>query len=772
MQVTIFPNATTTTVERYATFEDVYHEMLSMENTVSSLSGKEYDNAKRRLKCFCVGKFPNREAGARPESLEQALVFDLDHIPDPKSFADEHLKWSWIAFPSPSNKGIRLICKAEFGNEEERERLYFESARTIAASTGLKMEEDVPKELRKSTPIINTSTRNIDRLWFYTGVSWFHGNKESRPLVLSDTYVPVKRQAPVQSMEKASMTDVEALVSELERRKVDITADYESWKSIGLGMANDLGEEGRGSWHRICAINGTYDFKENERKYDNFLKTNKGLITLATLFKFAKDAGVVVEVSRKHERQFSEEKFNDRDAERMLVLYLSRHSDNFPEILHRVPDISADCFRHSGNRGTFQAIKFMSDKGEFIDPVTVWARVENFMEEDVRSYTEPISLEQATGYARVVHQLYRKSETVRILTEAAEAVAKGADVDSTIASVQSGGPMEAEDDSIGAAVAESSEMFTNALKKMLAGDKSLPGRATGFLEYDHMMGGRQDGKLNVIAGRPGMGKSTQALCEAYNMAKYGSKVGFVTLEMPRSELTARLSCMISGLSSEKRTNPNKLNIEDGEAEMFMEADRMILELLLFISEKTEFGAIVSQIRRWAAKGVKDIYIDYLGLITYDGKKGQSDASRIGDMTRILKGLAKELRISINLLVQLNRDVEKRPNRRPMLSDLRDSGSIEQDADTVTLPFRPEYYGITEVDGYSTVGYVELIVAKHRGGPCGSVWIGADMPTFRFFSTSSRPFVPKSSNRPMPSIPEYEEEEEGFEFPSFEQKSLF
>jgi len=522
-------------------------------------------------------------------------------------------------------------------------------------------------------------------------------------------------------------------------------------------------------WHRLSAIGPTYSYLESDKKYDNFIKTNKGAVTLATVFKMAQDAGVTVERKRSHERRYEAEKFNDRDAERMLVLFLARNSANYPEIMHRCPGLTQECFRHTGNRGMFQAVRHMSEKGDFIDPITVWHRVEGFMDEDVRSYTDAISLEQAVGYAETIKNLQRKSEMVRILTEAADAIAKGKDIDDAMSSVVNHSDPGQEDTSIAAAIAESSEEFVSALKRMMTGDFSIPGRSTGLPEQDALCGGRQDGKLVVIAGRPGMGKSTQALCEAYSLAKEGHPVGYFSLEMPRKELASRLSCIVSGLSSQKRNNPMNLDLEAGEADMFMAADNLILSYPIHISEKMHMTAIVSEIRRLAAKGVKDFYIDYLGLMMFDRAKGQTDASAIGSQTATLKQVAKELHVSIVILVQLSRTVESRNNKQPQLSDLRDSGAIEQDADIVIFPFRPEYYGITEIDGYSTEGFVELIYAKHRGGPTGSVWVGADMSTFRFFSKGSRTFVPKKTGRALPSFTENDDEED---FPDYVQKPLF
>ncbi len=795
MQITLFPSRSILTPSGHCSFLDLYKKMstdepmLAEADEVAMLASTDkaaYDAKKDSLPCFIVGEFPNRESGAMPSKFEPVLVFDLDHIEDPLSLMD-HLKmwpYTWICYPSPSMKGLRLFVKANC-DIDTREGVYTRVAGELSLFSNLPLEEAVPKEKRKTVPIINTSTRNIGRFWYYTGIRHFYGNRKAkvwgeRPKV---TYTP--RPAPA-TIPRASISldELESLVSEIERRKIDITSDYESWIRAGLGLARDIGEQGRSFFHRISSFHPEYRYGSANSKYNGFLKSvntsHDKESNLGTLFKVAAESGVVFTFQPSHERQFPEAKFNDRGAETLLNAYLAMNRDNIEEILSRVPSLSEACFRDGANKGVFQAIKFMADKGEFTDPVTVHERVSGFYSDIREDCKEHVTLEAAVGYAELIASLHRKSEATKLLLDMSNRVASGEDVDTVIMSLDTANlavGVAGQDDSPESSMYESSKRRMELFQRMLRDDAAIPGKTTGIKDHDRFTGGRKEGELGIIAGRPGQGKTVCMMCEATAMAKTGTKVGVVSLEMPRATLRDRQICSEAKISSGKLDNPLSIDFENGEDAKIQLAEDELAKLPIYIvDEEFHWNAIKRRIKRWASMGVKVVYIDYLQLIESDySHKGQNDVGRIGNITREAKKLTKKHNICIILLSQLNRAVENNGrDRRPNLSHLRESGNIEQDADWVMFTYRPEYYKImSDMDGFSTVDTCELIYAKHRNGATGSVLVGTRMEHFWFGDLGQRAFAERAKvprNKPIPGATTelLEEEDDDYTFPELKQ----
>jgi len=231
-----------------------------------------------------------------------------------------------------------------------------------------------------------------------------------------------------------------------------------------------------------------------------------------------------------------------------------------------------------------------------------------------------------------------------------------------------------------------------------------------------MTGGFQRSDLVIIAARPSMGKTSFALNIASNIAKHSNlAVAIFSLEMSREQLAMRL------LSSEARVESNRLKsgrITEQEMEPLMSAMGTLSELPLYIDDTANLTVMQmrSQVRRLQAESKGKlglVLLDYLQLMQGGGDNRVQELSK---MTRALKGLAREINAPVIALSQLSRAVEQRTNKRPMLSDLRESGSIEQDADLVLMLYRDEYYHPDSVDQ----GVAEIFVAKHRNGPTGLI----------------------------------------------------
>jgi len=255
-------------------------------------------------------------------------------------------------------------------------------------------------------------------------------------------------------------------------------------------------------------------------------------------------------------------------------------------------------------------------------------------------------------------------------------------------------------------------------------EDGLSGIPTGFSNLDRVTSGWQKSDLIICAARPGMGKTALALTMARNIAvDYETPIGFFSLEMSSEQLVNRL------IASEAELNASKLrkgDLADHEMVQLHEKIKQLSEAPIFIDDTpalTIFELRAKARRLVKNHGVKIIMIDYLQLMNSGSNSGNRE-QEISTISRSLKGIAKELKIPVVALSQVNRGVESRTgvgSKRPMLSDLRESGAIEQDADIVTFIYRPEYYKIYEWDnGDDSRGQGELIIAKHRNGSLSNI----------------------------------------------------
>lgn len=255
----------------------------------------------------------------------------------------------------------------------------------------------------------------------------------------------------------------------------------------------------------------------------------------------------------------------------------------------------------------------------------------------------------------------------------------------------------------------------------VAKQDGLTGVPSGIRNIDHITAGWQKSDLIILAARPGMGKTALALTMLRNAAvDFQKPVAIFSLEMSATQLVTRLIASESGLSSEKL---KKGQLEEHEWAQLHSKIQKLAKAKIFIDDTPSLPVfeLKAKCRRLHSKhNIEMIVIDYLQLMRGDesGNKNGNREQEIGYISRSLKGLAKELNIPIIALAQLSRDVEKRGgDKKPQLSDLRESGSIEQDADMVGFIWRPEYYKLSDgFEGDPNQG--EVIIAKHRNGPVG------------------------------------------------------
>ncbi len=249
----------------------------------------------------------------------------------------------------------------------------------------------------------------------------------------------------------------------------------------------------------------------------------------------------------------------------------------------------------------------------------------------------------------------------------------------------------------------------------------VTGLSTGLVDLDKYLGGLQDSELIIIAARPSMGKTALGLTISRNIAKSGKSVAFFSLEMASEQLIIRL------LSSEAKINQQKIRtgrITNDENQRLISTLGEMNDMKLFIDDSSlmDIGELKAKCRRLKAEhNIDAVFVDYLQLVRANGLESREREIALISMT--LKQIAKDLKIPVVALAQLNRSIESRPgkSRSPMLSDLRESGSIEQDADVIMFVQRREVYGLIEYeDKTPTDGTAELIIGKQRNGPIGTV----------------------------------------------------
>ena len=264
------------------------------------------------------------------------------------------------------------------------------------------------------------------------------------------------------------------------------------------------------------------------------------------------------------------------------------------------------------------------------------------------------------------------------------------------------------------------QVVMNAMDKIEKASKNkgnVTGVATGFIDLDYRTAGMQPSDLILVAARPSMGKTAFVLNIAQHVAfKLNQTVAIFSLEMSKEQLVNRLFSLESRVDSQHlRTG----NLSDAEWEKLIESAGVIGKSNLIIDDTP--GISISELRSKCRKykldhDLKMIIIDYLQLMSGSGRGSDSRQQEISDISRSLKALARELNVPVIALSQLSRAVEQRPDHRPMLSDLRESGAIEQDADVVMFIYRDDYYN-KDTD---RKGIAEIIIAKQRNGPIGAV----------------------------------------------------
>ena len=432
----------------------------------------------------------------------------------------------------------------------------------------------------------------------------------------------------------------------------------------------------------------------------------------------------------------------------------------------------------------FEAIGKLTRRGQIADPVTL----KNFFESDgtladvggiqylAQLAGSVVTIVNATDYARLIHDLYLRRQLIG-LGEDVVCAAYEHDLDVTateqietaeksLFDLATTGQYEGGFQSFESSLTEAVTMAEAAYKR----DGRLTGVATGLSALDKQLGGLHRADLVILAGRPSMGKTALATNIAFHAARCyreerdelgnpvaadGAVVGFFSLEMSAEQLATRILSEEAGLPSEKI---RRGELKNQDFQKIVAASRTLASVPLFIDDSPALtvAAVRTRARRLKRqRGLGLVVVDYLQLLS-PGTSARYDSrvQEISEITRGLKALAKELDVPVLALSQLSRAVEQREDRRPQLSDLRESGSIEQDADVVMFIFREEYYVHRREPAIGSDKHLEwqqdmdrvhnlaeVIIAKQRHGPIGKVTLYFEGRTTKFADHEQADHIP-------------------------------
>lgn len=407
--------------------------------------------------------------------------------------------------------------------------------------------------------------------------------------------------------------------------------------------------------------------------------------------------------------------------------------------------LKPECFYKEQHQIIFKAIQDLSTRLEPIDLFTVTEelRKQGKLEEvGGAGYISLLANKVGSAahleyHSKIIAQKYIQRELIRVATEIEKrSFEENVDVDELLDFSEmelfkvAEGNIKSDTQPINSIVVKAFKQIEEAGKR----EDGLSGVPSGFTDLDRLTSGWQKSDLIIVAARPSMGKTAFVLTMARNMAvEYDVPVALFSLEMSNVQLVNRLLVAESGLSSEKIRN-GKLTQE--EWTQLTVKTKQLADAKIFIDDTPALSIfeLRAKCRRLKAQhNIGIVIIDYLQLMTGPTETKGNREQEVSTISRSLKAIAKELDVPIIALSQLNRSVETRGgNKRPQLSDLRESGAIEQDADVVIFIHRPEYYGFDVDDaGNSTVGLAEIIVAKHRNGAVDDVKLRFQKEMARF-----------------------------------------
>ena len=439
------------------------------------------------------------------------------------------------------------------------------------------------------------------------------------------------------------------------------------------------------------------------------------------------------------------------EAEQALIGSVLVNNDIIDEIS---TIINPSIFYDPAHVKIYEVIQNLNNKGMIANPITL----KNYFEKDnmlgevggteylVRLTRFSSSVKQAIDYAKIIHEMYLRRELVLISDQLsndtlnandqelnAETIIE--DTERSLYKLAEKGTFSQSFIKFNQAIDQTIQMATSAMQS----DQGIVGVPTGLTELDEKLGGLHKSDLIILAGRPSMGKTALATNIAYNASQNilkrqeKSSVAFFSLEMSSEQLSTRI---LSEQARIKSDDIRKGKVTEEEINRYIEASRNIYNLPLFIDETPAITIATLSNRARRIKrlsGLSLIVVDYIQLMRSSSIKNEGRVQEISEITQGLKALAKELSVPVLALSQLSRAVEQRDDKQPQLADLRESGSIEQDADVVMFVYREAYYlerkqpklgSIEHAEWQSKMNDVnslaDIILGKQRHGPTGTV----------------------------------------------------
>ncbi len=439
------------------------------------------------------------------------------------------------------------------------------------------------------------------------------------------------------------------------------------------------------------------------------------------------------------------------EAEQALLGSILVNNDIIDEIS---TIITPSVFYDPGHIKIYEVIQNLNNKGMIANPITL----KNFFEKDnmlnevggteylVKITRFSGSTKQAVDYAKIIHEMYLRrelvlisnklsSDTINASLEEQNAESIIEDTEKSLFDLAERGSFSRSFLKFNQALDQTIQMATQAMQN----DQGIVGVPTGLTDLDEKLGGLHKSDLIIIAGRPSMGKTALATNIAYNAAQNilkrqeKSSVAFFSLEMSSEQLSTRI---LSEQAKIKSDDIRRGKVTEEEINRYIETSRNIYNLPLFIDETPAItiATLCNRARRIKRLfGLNLIVVDYIQLMRSNLNKNEGRVQEISEITQGLKALAKELSVPVLALSQLSRAVEQRDDKQPQLADLRESGSIEQDADVVMFVYRESYYlerkqpklgSIEHAEWQSKMndvnGLADIILGKQRHGPTGTI----------------------------------------------------
>ena len=428
--------------------------------------------------------------------------------------------------------------------------------------------------------------------------------------------------------------------------------------------------------------------------------------------------------------------FNEqaREAEKAVLGGLMLETERFDSVILKISDQD---FHGKDHQLIFESMGELINENKPLDPLTVSEKLDskNLLNKiGGKDYLIALATETPTAanleaYAEIIRQRSVARQLMKANSEIAELInnPQGMDGFSLLDEAERRiFSLNEEANRSQSSIRSMKELIPKSidtLHQLAESGSKLLGSSTGFRAIDNKLQGLQDGDLIVVAGRPSMGKTALAMNIAENVLMNNDEntgaVLVFSLEMPAESLTTRL---LSGMSKLDQQDVRSGKLDNKQVTQVVEQSKRLRELPLYIDDSSllspmELRARARRINRLELNGLSLVVVDYLQLMQIPGSL-ENRVNQISEISRSLKSLAKELNVPVLALSQLNRAVEQRTDKRPMMADLRDSGAIEQDADVILFIYRDEVYNEDSDQGNKA----EIIIGKQRNGPIGKTYL--------------------------------------------------